>query len=155
PLPEDQSVLCAALLKAFEQSLQAGDGTTFSDMLMDTLQLLELADADLNPWQEMLSRLRRALPHLPGAWQAAEGPPPTVFRLANDMLHQARAALGESAQRRDQRHQSQREIAAFALSELTAQLGATLDETRVAEVLEKRLADVGIRHARVALFEPD
>jgi diguanylate cyclase (GGDEF)-like protein len=149
-LPPITRRLCGRLVRAFHESLQAGGSTRFQAVLMATLQELELADADLNPWQEMISTLRREMTGLPAAWQRTG-----TRRLAEDMLHQARAALGESAQRQDNRHQSQREIAAHALSELTAQLSATLDQSQTVQVLESHLADVGIRHVRVALFEPE
>jgi len=148
-LPAEARQLCASLVRAFHESLRAGDAARFEDALMAALQTLELAGVDLNPWQEMLSALRREMPRLDAPWQRA-----ATRRLAEDMLHQARTALGESAQRTDLRHQSQRDIAAHALSELAAALGATLDQPRVVQVLETRLAEVGVRHARVALFEP-
>ena len=148
PLPPEARRLCAALVRAFQASLLAGDPDQFQSALMAALQSLDLADADLTPWHALLSALRRELPRLPGLGRSAR-----TRRLAEDMLHQARAALAESAQRQDLRHLSQREIAAHALSELAAQLGATLDQPHVVQVLETRLADVGVRHASVALFE--
>jgi diguanylate cyclase (GGDEF)-like protein len=71
------------------------------------------------------------------------------------MLHQARAAISESAQRQDYRHQHQQEITDQTLSELTARLSATLDERQAVEVLEASLVDMGVRHAQVALFEAE
>ena len=141
---------CARLVRAFHAALQAGDSAGFQSALMATLQQLELAGVDLTTWQEMISTLRREMRRLSAPWRQAR-----TRRLAEDMLHQARAAVSESAQRQDVRHQFQREVAAHALSELTAQLGATLNQPQLAQVLETRLADVGMRHARVALFEPE
>ena len=150
PLPPEARRLCAALVRAFHESLLAGDSARFQSALMAGLQTLELAGADLTPWHNLLSALRRELPRLPAPWRQAR-----TRRLAEDMLHQARTALGDSAHRQDLRHQSQREINAHALSDLAAQLGATLDQPRVVQVLETRLADVGVRHACVVLWQPE
>ena len=49
----------------------------------------------------------------------------------------------------------QRAVQALALNELTAALSAVMSETQVVEVLEARLANLGIRHVRVMFFEPD
>jgi diguanylate cyclase (GGDEF)-like protein len=148
--PAQARQLAGQLLAAFHDSLLAGRPEPFQLALMEVLQEAELANAEVTPLQEMVSILRRGMTRLPADWPQAR-----THRLAEDMLHQARAAISESAQRLDHRHQSQREITAHALSELTAQLSATLDQGRVAEVLDARLADVGVRHARVALYEPD
>jgi diguanylate cyclase (GGDEF)-like protein len=71
------------------------------------------------------------------------------------MLHQARAALSESAQRQVHRHQYNQQIADRILGETTSRLNATLDERQAVEILEDNLAEIGIRHVRVALFESD
>ena len=139
------------LVGAFHKALQAGNSAGYQTALMETLQQLELDGVDLTAWQELASTLRREMTRLPAGKPQRAG----TRRLAEDMLHQTRAALAESAQRQDLRHQSQREMAAHALSELAAQMGATLTQAQLANVLETRLADVGVRHARVALFEPE
>jgi diguanylate cyclase (GGDEF)-like protein len=104
----------------------------------------------MDPWQEIVSALRREMTQLPVDWGQAE-----LRSLAQDMLHLARAAISESAQRQDYRHQYQREIISQALSELTARLNVTLDKRQAVEALEAQLTTIGMRHARVALFEPE
>jgi diguanylate cyclase (GGDEF)-like protein len=71
------------------------------------------------------------------------------------MLHQARAAISESTQRQDYRHQYQREIMSQALSELTARLNVTLDKREAVAALDAHLTTIGVRHVRIALFEPE
>ena len=142
--------LCTNLVQAFYLSLNNGSSTHFHAALMELLQELELADDNIGPWQDIISTLRREMNRLPLSWGEAH-----TQSLAEDLLHQARAAISESAQRQDHRHKYQREIADQSLSELTARLSAILDERQAVEVLETHLADVGIRHARVALFEAE
>ena len=142
--------LCTNLVKAFYMSLNDDSSTHFQVALMELLQELEVADDNIDPWQDIISTLRREMTRLPVSWVQSR-----TRSLAEDLLHQARAAISESAQRLDHRHQYQQEIADQSLSELTARLSAILDERQAVEILETHLADVGIRHARVALFESE
>jgi len=142
--------LCTNLVKAFYMSLNDDSSTHFQVTLMELLQELELADDNMDPWQDIISTLRREMTRLPLSWDQAR-----TRSLAEDLLHQARAAISESAQRQDYRHQYHQKITDQTLSELSARLSATPDERQAVEVLEAHLADVGIRHAQVALFEAE
>jgi diguanylate cyclase (GGDEF)-like protein len=150
PHGERTNQLCTNLVEAFYTSLNEENSVHFQKTLMDFLHELEMADDKIDPWQEIISALRREMTHLPVNWRRAR-----IRRLAQDMLHQARAAISESAQRQDYRHQYQREIMSQALSDLTAHLNVTLDKRQAVEALDAHLSNIGIRHARVALFEPE
>jgi diguanylate cyclase (GGDEF)-like protein len=150
PYGERTNRLCTKLVEAFHASLKEGDSVHFQMTLMEFLHELEIADDKMDPWQEIVSALRREMTQLPVEWERAE-----IQRLAQDMLHQARAAISESAQRQDYRHQYQHEIMSQALSELTARLNITLDKRQAVEALEAHLTTIGVRHVRVALFEPE
>jgi diguanylate cyclase (GGDEF)-like protein len=150
PYGERTNRLCMNLVEAFNMSLKEGDSGRFETTLMNSLHELEMADDKMDPWQETVSALRREMTQLPVEWEQVE-----IQRLAQDMLHQARAAISESAQRQDYRHQYQREIMSQALSELTARLNVTLDKRQAVEALEAHLTPIGVRHVRVALFEPE
>src|SRR5215212_2193385 len=150
PYGERTNRLCTNLVETFYRSLKQENSLHFQTTLMDFLHELEMADDKIDPWQEIISALRREMNQLPVKWRRAQ-----IRRLAQDMLHQARAAISESAQRQDYRHQYQREILSQALSELTARLNVTLDKSHAVEVLDAHLTSIGIRHARVALFEPE
>ena len=150
PHGERTNRLCSNLVEAFHRSLKEVDSVHFQMTLMDFLYELEMADDKMDPWQEIVSALRREMTQLPVEWERAE-----IRDLAQDMLHQARAAISESAQRQDYRHQYQRDIMSQALSELTARLNVTLDKPQAVEALDVHLNSIGIRHARVALFGPE
>ena len=150
PYGERTDRLCTSLMDAFYMSLKEGNSLHFQTTLMDFLYGLEIADDKMDPWQAIISALRREMTQLPVAWERAE-----IQSLAEDMLHQARAAISESAQRQDYRHQYQREIMSQALSELTARLIVTLDKRQAVAALDAHLATIGLRHVRVALFEPE
>lgn len=150
PLGEWTGRLCTGLVQAFYASLKENSAAHFQSTLMGILQELESAAENIDSWQSIISVLRHEMTQLPVTW----GQVPTQH-LAEDLLHQARTAISESAQRQDYRHQYQWEIAAQALSELTARISASLDERQAVQVLEAQLPSVGIRHVRVALFEAD
>ena len=150
PHGERTNQLCTNLVEVFYTSLNEENSVYFQRTLMDFLHELEMADDKIDPWQEIISALRREMTRLPVNWRRAR-----IRRLAQDMLHQARAAISESAQRQDYRHQYQREIMSQALSDLTAHLNVTLDKRQAVEALDDHLSSIGLRHARVALFEPE
>ncbi len=150
PFGERTNRICANLIEAFYTSLKENDPTYFQATLMEMLRELEFAEEHIDSWQNIISTLRREMTQLPVLWSQAR-----THHLAEDLLHQARSAISESAQRQDYRHQYQWEIGAQALSQLTARLSATLDERQAVKTLETHLAAIGIRHAQVALFEAE
>src|ERR1043165_901399 len=150
PFEEQINRLCTELVESFYSSLKEDNPSAFQITLMKILQELELTDESIDSWQSMISILRREMSQLP----VIEGQTRTQI-LAEDMLHQARTAISESAQRQDYRHQYQWEIMARAISELSARLSASLDERQAVEILEAHLSSVHIKHVRVALFEKD
>ncbi|HEY2980864.1 MAG TPA: GGDEF domain-containing protein [Anaerolineales bacterium] len=151
-LPEEENTqrVCFKLVGAFYNTLHENDAGRFASALMDFLQEMELVDLNVDLWQEIVTVLRRDMTRLPLNWELAG----TRGR-AEDLLHQARAAISESGQRRDLRHQSQRDSRAYLLGMLTSRLSAMLDAREVVMVLNQGSAEVGIRHARVALFEAE
>lgn len=148
PLGEQTRRLCTQLVQAFYTSLQENNAVPLQSMLMRILRELELGEENIDSWQSIISVLRREMMLLPAMWVQ-----PQTQHLADDLLHQARSAISDSAQRQDYRHQYQSEIAAQAISELTARLSVSLDERQAAQILESQSVAVGIRHARVALFD--
>ena len=150
PHGEQTHHLCVNLVDAFYASLVDGGSTRFQKILMQFLQELELADENINNWQGLISTLRNEMIRLPVEWGETR-----IKDLAEDMLHQARAAFSESAQRQDNRHKYQQQIATRSLGALAARLSSTLDERTAVEMLEDNLDEIGIKHARVALFESE
>ncbi len=116
---------------------------------MDVLQELELKDENVDVWQNAISALRYSMTNLPVDWQARKK------RLAENMLHQARCAISESAQRQVYRNSYHQQIAEQTLSEITSRLGAILKEQQAVKILEENLGRLGIKHVRVALFEAE
>jgi diguanylate cyclase (GGDEF)-like protein len=138
------------LVDGFYTSLEKVDAEHFQKTLMDFLNQLDTMGGMIDPWQEMISVLHREMTRVPIDWKRSG-----TRRLAESLLHQVRVAISESAVRQDQQHGYQRDIAAKALSELTAQLSTFLDQHQAIEYLDTHLAGVGIRHSRVAIFKAE
>ncbi len=142
--------ICETLLDAFHKSLQTGKSTYFQKSTTVFLHELEATDGGIDPWQEIVSVLRREMIMLPADWGDIK-----TRLIAEDLLHQIRAAISESAQRMYYRHQYKQDAVSQALSELTAGLSVTLDERQAVQLLESRMADIDVQHARVALFQAE
>ena len=150
PFGERTYRYCANLVEAFHTSLQESSPDHFQEKLLTFLQEIELSNENIDVWQNLISVLRREMFKLPAAWKRTQ-----TKQLAEDMLHLARSALSESAQRQVYRHQYHKQIADQTLGEFTSRLSAILDERKAVEILEENLGEIGIKHTRVALFEPD
>ncbi len=147
---ERVSRLCNNLVEGFYESLKASNALSFQERLIDFLQESELRDENIDAWQNAISSLRQDMMNLPVAWQQAE-----MEHLAENMLHQARCAISESAQRQLYRNRYHQQIAEQTLSEITSRLSAILNEQQAVQILEENLANIGIKHVRVALFEAE
>lgn len=150
PFGERTYRFCAGLVEAFHAGLKETSPEIFQKNLLVFLQEIELLDESIDVWQNSISVLRREMLKLPATWRKAE-----TKRLAEDMLHLARAAISESAQRQVYRHQYHKQIADQTLGEFTSRLSAILDERKAVEILEENIPEIGIKHAKVAVFQPD
>ncbi len=150
PGGEEIRSICTTLIEAFYQSLEEMTPAYFQTAFMDWLSESERVDGNLEPWQEMISVLRREMTVLPLKWDSSE-----TLHLAEDLLHLARVVIGKTAERQDQRHKYERAMKALAVHSLTANLSAALSEEQMVEILNAHLAETGIRHARVLFFEPN
>ena len=141
---------CQILVDAFYTGLKQDDPTQFQTVFLESFHELEMADARIDYWQEMISVLRREMLQLPLLWRQGK-----TRQLAEDMLHQARAVIGESAQRQDHRHQYLQDLEAQTLNSVTAQLSVALSDAQLVELLNTHLPGIGIRHARLMFFEAE
>jgi diguanylate cyclase (GGDEF)-like protein len=141
---------CNILVEAFYMSLKQGNPTNFQTAFLESIHEMEMADASIGYWQEMISILRREMLQLPLLRRQSK-----TRHLAEDMLHQARAIIGESAQRQDHRHQYLQYLEAQTLNSVTARLSVALSDAQVVELLNTNLPGIGIRHARLMFFEAE
>jgi diguanylate cyclase (GGDEF)-like protein len=141
---------CNILVESFYMSLKLETPTHFQAVLTKSIHELEIKDADMDYWQEMVSILRIEMLLLPLPWRQN-----SIRVLAEDMLHQARMIVAESQQRQNHRHQYQRNSEERILNSLVTKLSAGLSEQQVFDVLNLNLNEVGIGHAKIMFFEPE
>jgi diguanylate cyclase (GGDEF)-like protein len=145
----DIRTLCDRLIDAYLHSLSDEDLSHFQVALMEILQRVELLEEDPHAWQSAISVLRlcaRVPPSEPIGHHHAH--------LAEDLLHQARTMLSDSAHRQFTRLRLLQTRQDEALGRLTARLLSSLNEKLVFDALAENLAQVGIRGCRVMYFEP-
>jgi diguanylate cyclase (GGDEF)-like protein len=145
----DTRLLCDRLIDAYLQSLSDADLSHFQVALMEILQRIETLEEDPHSWQLAVSVLRlcaRIPPtDLIGRWNA---------RLAEDLLHQARTLISDSARRQFTRLHLLQTHQEEALGRLTARLLSSLVEEQIFAALAESLGEVGIRGCRILYFEP-
>ena len=146
--PETVHSLYMQLSQDFEASLQAETPDAFRGTLLQLIKVLEAADEDVTAWQQAISAQRSAVPFLvDGAAQ------PQRLTFAEDLLHLARSVLGESARRRDLRHQVLRDAEENNLNRLTARFLASMSREDILRLMADSLPSLNIKHAAVALFD--
>jgi diguanylate cyclase (GGDEF)-like protein len=150
PAGQQIRLTCNTVMEAFYSTLKEGNSIHFQSVFLRVIHELEREEASIDYWQEMISILRREMLSLPVSWNQHE-----TYQLAEDMLHQARAVLGESAQRQDHRHQYLQDLKAQTLNSVTARLSVALSDAQVVTLLNSYLPEIGIHHVRLMFFEAE
>jgi diguanylate cyclase (GGDEF)-like protein len=147
---QDSRPLCDRLVDSFLLSLQDGDLSHFQVALIEVLQRIEMLDDDAHSWQAAVSVLRLgALAILSDDYGTRRA------EHAEDLLHQARTLISESARRRYTRIQLQQTYFEEAMGRMTTKLLSSLEEDQIYSVLQEQLPQVGIRSGYIAFFEPE
>ncbi len=146
----DYLAFCERLVDGFLQSLEDGDLKHFQNSLTEVLQQIELrSDDNANLWQAAITVLRQA------AHDALKsGDESSRAERAEDILHQARTMLSESADRRYTRLQVSRKSRDESMGLLTARLISSSEEAQLYTTLREDLPLVGVRSCHVVFFEP-
>ncbi len=138
--------LCRRLESGFAESVAQGSPRPFENALKDLLQRVEAGGDRAQRWHAALTCLRRAVrARMP---QASLGP-------AEDLLHLARVALGESADRQDSRRRAHDARQADLVSALTVPLQSARDEGEILSLLAEHAPPLGVKPVCLALYEPD
>jgi DNA-binding LacI/PurR family transcriptional regulator len=141
--------LCGRLVDAYQQSLDDGDLSHFQIALMEILQRVEtMTDEDAHVWQAAINVLHAAV-----RANANTDTPARRLDRAEDMLHQARILLCESAQRRYARFRLIEAGKYETMGRLTSRLISTSDTSQVFAVLREELPHVGITGCVLAQYE--
>jgi diguanylate cyclase (GGDEF)-like protein len=146
----DSRPLCDRLVDSFLFSLEDGDLSHFQTALIQVLQRIETQDDDAHAWQAAVSVLRLGAHALLSDEYGGRRE-----EHAEDLLHQARTMISESARRRHTRMHLRQTYLEEAMGRMTARLLSSLDEDQIFTVLAEQLPQVGIRSGHVAFFEAE
>jgi diguanylate cyclase (GGDEF)-like protein len=146
---DEYHLWCQTLVEAFTRSLKESSGNYFRKSLINILRRIVFLDGDMEGLQVAVSVLREHTPDL----ISPDIPSGPQNHFAEDLLHQARAMISESAKYRYHRSLAQGRRSAEALEGLSTLLFSTQEEAQVIQVFHKHLASVGIRHAQIIFFE--
>ncbi len=133
--------LCRGLIEAFTQSLREGNSTIFHLALQQALRQTIDWEEDPCAWQVAISILRET--------------PPYECQQVEDMLDQARRAIGEAAHEQYIRRLIRQADMTDQVGRMTARFLAARDESEVFNALLEGLPKMGIQHGAVALYEPE
>ncbi len=145
---------CQNLAKALLDSLASVDNTMFYEALESVLLWAESVDENPHDWQAAISVLWQDLLVKPRNGSIEGKLDAIALAQADEMLHQSRIIISESAQRRYIRNKVVQIEMADQLGRLGIRLHTALDDNHIYEILGEALPRVGIRRAHIAFFEP-
>jgi diguanylate cyclase (GGDEF)-like protein len=138
--------LCRGLESALMESATQGSPRAFEAALMDLLQHAEAGGDRAHRWHAALTSLRRVV-------RGRLSSPSLEF--AENLLHLARIALSESADRQDSRRRFFDNRQMDLVSTLTVPLQSAQDEGEILALLAEHGPPLGLRALCIALYEPE
>ncbi len=138
--------LVARLVDGFSASIAQSDGAPFQVALKAILDHLETLDEDAHAWQAAIHLLRHR-------WLMLDATSPAREQVL-EWLDQARMAISECAQRQLLRYFARQNVATQQLSLMSADLSEAVELAPLQSILDRFVQNLGIRHAKLVLFEP-
>ena len=139
---EEGRFLCEQLVDSFAESLRQGDGSEFLDKLEDILRRSIKGEDDAHIWQQGITLLGS------GNWDDTSSP-----NLVHEILDAARLTISTHMQHQYRKYVLDERWSSSRLSLLTDRLLDALDESQIYETLAEYLPELGIRTAKLVLFE--
>ncbi len=137
--------LCTQFVNAYQKSLSAKDGLPMQKALTNILKNTENNGDGVYVWQRAITILD--LHSRISSIEPSDN--------AKTILEQARQQINAFMQKQYQRHVVRERWITSRLSLLTAELLTALNEEQIYSILSKRLAELSIPTARLALFKPE
>ncbi|MBN2086511.1 MAG: GGDEF domain-containing protein [Anaerolineales bacterium] len=143
--PADLAGRSREFVSAFLQSIQRREPKEFYRVLEEILDLADPSEDFSDLWQSAVSilRLRTA------AMIVAE-----EQTFAENMLHQARLTISDHAERLSLRKKLSANEINHQIGWMTTRMFSAGSEKEILRIFAEHLAEIGIRFAQVALFEP-
>ena len=135
--------LCQRLVNSFLASLKSGDSSTFQQTLLGLLEQTEISGDVVYLWHKAIDIL------------AANSHPKITEASVkmNKILDEARHTVNFQMQLQYRRHVMEERWLSSRLSLLTAELLAAIGEDQIFSILSKRLPEMNIPIAKLALFD--
>ena len=137
------------IASALLESIQHGETAYFDQAVLSFLHGIEQRRGDFGSFQDALSALRLEVLYLLQIWPEIGSP-----GFIEDLFQRARVAICDSLQWANLRAYYDLENYSYKLSMLTARLSGCLDTRQLVKILEEDVEKIGIRHARLILFDP-
>ncbi len=135
--------LCQQLVESFFKSITIEDESFFQHVLLEVLRQTENNNDVVYLWQ-------KAIDVLDSAFISGSG---GSSKFTQNLIEEARYTINFQMQLQHRRHVKDERWVSSRLSLLTAELLAAIDEEQIFSILTKRLPEMDIPIARLALFE--
>ncbi len=144
--------LSTGLVEGFTLSLERADAAPFQAALQEILEQVKTLDEDAHAWQVAIQYLRQRWLEPGRSGLPAD---PGVVSAVLEWLDQARMAISECAQYQLLRFLSRQNTFTQQLSLMSAELSETVELGQIQAILNHYVPGLGIRHARLVLFEAE
>jgi diguanylate cyclase (GGDEF)-like protein len=141
---------CERLMHSLARSLEDDDPAPFQVSLTGIVRRVDAQDDDAHAWQAAISVLHERLPISMQEASARDA----IRTRGEDLLHQARAMLSDSARRRQTRLQMQYANRLEAMGRLITRLMASTNEEQILTGLTEGLFRMGVLSAHAAFLHP-
>jgi diguanylate cyclase (GGDEF)-like protein len=143
--PKDLSAECRELVASFLRGAERSDPEEFHRVLGEVLALEDPGEDHSDLWQSVVSILRLRTAAIIPAEQST---------YAENLLHQARLTITDYAERQSLRRRLSVSEINHQIGWMTTRMFSAGSGREILRILAEHLAQIGIRYAQVALYEP-
>jgi diguanylate cyclase (GGDEF)-like protein len=136
---------CREFVAAFLRGVEKREGDSFYRVLEELLSMSDPAEDHSDVWQSIISILRLRTAAMIPAEQST---------FAENLLHQARLAVTDHAERQSLRRRLSVSDINHQIGWMTTRMFSAGSGKEILRVFAEHLAEIGVRFAQVALYEP-
>jgi diguanylate cyclase (GGDEF)-like protein len=144
-MQKDPAGCARDLVASFLRGIETRDGKDFYRALEEILTMAEPSEDHSDLWQSVVSILRLRTASMISAEQST---------VAENLLHQARLMITDHAERLCLRKRLSASEINHQIGWMTTRMFSAGSEKEILRIFAEHLAEIGIRFAQVALFEP-
>ncbi len=145
PLQKDLPGRCGELVSSFLRGVETREPEDFYRVLGEILSMTDPGEDHSDLWQSIISILRLRTAAMIPAEQST---------YAENLLHQARLTITDHAERQSLRRRLSVSDINHQIGWMTTRMFSAGTEKEILRFFAEHLAEIGIRFAQVALFEP-